>query len=236
MSMANRIFCLIFSAATFWPLGTAGGFDADYYHRHYGLTDPYQKRVDNRGNGDEPLYGVRNFREVLKGVLFRGGANNSHNRDGVRGNRNPLPKNGLANLCAAGFQTAIYLYPTNYSEASPQIFCDSLRGKNTLHYLQMSYDSKSRQVLEMIRAAIFDSALGPIYVHCWNGWHASGFISALALRQFCGVSGDDAVSYWIKNTDGDGDYPGHKKAIQNFTPFKDLMIDAQTQQRICPQL
>ena len=38
-------------------------------------------------------------------------------------------------------------------------------------------------------------------MHCWNGWHASGYISALSLRQFCGVSGSDAVAYWIRNTD-----------------------------------
>ena len=47
--------------------------------------------------------------KLLKGVLFRGGANNSYNRNGVRGNKNPLPQNGLANICVAGFQTAIYL-------------------------------------------------------------------------------------------------------------------------------
>jgi hypothetical protein len=238
MSMANRTFVLVFLAAAISPfhVAAAAGFDADYYHQHYGLTDPYQKRVDGRGNGYEPLYGVRNFREVLKGVLFRGGANNSHNRDGARDNRNPLPKNGLTDLCGAGFQTAIYLYSTNYSKAEAQTFCDSPRGKNTLQYLQMSFGSKSRQILEMIRAAIFNPDLGPIYVHCWNGWHASGLISALALRQFCGVSGDNAMRYWITTTDGNSNYPNHKMTIQNFTPYKDLMIDTEVQQRICPQL
>jgi hypothetical protein len=44
------------------------------------------------------------------------------------------------------------------------------------------------------------------------------------------------VSYWIRNTDGDANYPEHKKGIRNFDPYKDLMIDPQTQQRICPQL
>ena len=234
--MANRIFSLIFLASTMSPSAMAAGFDADYYHQRYGLSDPYQKRVDDHGNGYEALYGVRNFREVLNGVLFRGGANNSYNRDGLRRNKNPLPKNGLADLCAGGFQTAIYLYSTNYSKAASQTSCASLRGNNTLHYLQMGYGSKSRQILEMIHAAILNPALGPIYVHCWNGWHASGFISALALRQFCGVSGNDAVSYWIRNTDGDANYPEHKKGIRNFDPYKDLMIDPQTQQRICPQL
>jgi hypothetical protein len=238
MNMANRIFFLVLLAATISPfhMAAAAEFDAAYYHRQYGLNDPYQKRVDDRGNGYEQLYGVRNFREVLNGVLFRGGANNSRNRDGARDNRNPLPNNGLADLCAAGFQTAIYLYGTNYSKATPQTTCDSPRGKNTLNYLQMSFAAKPRQILETVRAAILNSDQGPIYVHCWNGWHASGLISALALRQFCGVSGEAAVRYWIRSTDGDSNYPDHKKRIQNFVPYTDLMIDAETQQRICPQL
>jgi len=236
MSVVKRIFCLSFLIVTISLSNAAAGFDADYYHEHYGLNDPYQKRVDDHGNGYESLYGVRNFREVLNGVLFRGGANNKYNRDGIQSNKNPLPKNGLTGLCVAGFQTAIYLYSTNYSQAAPQIFCDSPRGKNTLRYLQMGFDSKSRQILEIIHAAILNAALAPIYVHCWNGWHASGVISALALRQFCGISGDDAVSYWIKNTDGDSNYPDHKRRIRNFTPYKDLMIDAQIQKRICPLL
>jgi hypothetical protein len=236
--LADRRFVLVFLAAMIAPfhMAAAAGFDANYYHQQYGLSDPYQKRVDGRGNGYEPLYGVRNFREVLNGVLFRGGANNSHNRDGARDNRNPLPNNGLAGLCSAGFQTAIYLYGTNYSKAAPQISCESPRGKNTLQYLQLSFASKPRQILEMIRAAILNPDSGPIYVHCWNGWHASGLVSALALRQFCGVSGEDAVRYWIRTTDGDSNYPGHKQRIQSFVPYQDLIVDAETQQRICPQL
>lgn len=236
--MANRTFVLAFLAATISPfhMAVAADFDAAYYHQQYGLTDPYQKRVDGRGDGYEPLYGVRNFREVLNGVLYRGGANNSHNRDGARDNRNPLPNNGLAGLCSAGFQTAIYLYGTNYAKATPQTSCESPRGKNTLQYLQLSFASKQRQILEMIRAAISNPDSGPIYVHCWNGWHASGLVSALALRQFCGVGGDDAVRYWIRTTDGDSNYPGHKQRIQNFVPYPDLAIDEQTQQRICPKL
>jgi hypothetical protein len=52
-----------------------------------------------------------------------------------------------------------------------------------MHYPQIRI-SKARVLLETIFAAIKDSEMGPIYMHCWNGWHASGYISALSLRQF----------------------------------------------------
>jgi Transposase domain (DUF772) len=63
-------------------------------------------------------------------------------------------------------------------------------------------------------------------------------ISALSLRQFCGVSGSDAVAYWIRNTDNnDGpEYDDHKRKIAAFVPYADLTIDTTTQRKICPQL
>ena len=64
------VFCLIGLLSS---QGMAEGFDSGFYHARYKLTDPYAKAVDNHGDGFEDLYGVRNFREVLKGVLFRGG-------------------------------------------------------------------------------------------------------------------------------------------------------------------
>ena len=62
--------------------------------------------MDNRGRGFEPLYGTRNFRVVLRSVVFRGGANNQLHRTAPRDNRNPLPADGLKTLCAEGFGTA----------------------------------------------------------------------------------------------------------------------------------
>ena len=88
--MTNRILSLFLLALIISPSALAAGFDADYYHQRYGLSDPYQKRVDDHGNGYEALYGVRNFREVLNGVLFRGGANNSYNRDGRAEQQEPF--------------------------------------------------------------------------------------------------------------------------------------------------
>src|SRR4051812_44782708 len=54
------------------------------------VKDLNTKWVNNIGNGDDSLYGVRNFRVVLYGVYYRGGANNYYHRDHPRSNMNPL--------------------------------------------------------------------------------------------------------------------------------------------------
>jgi len=213
-------------------------YDADFYHTRYNLTDPYSKLVDQFGNGYEPLYGVRNMREVLKGVLYRGGTNNAYNKHGKRNNSNPLPNEGLDHLCAEGFKTSIYLYTTNYASAPHQVNCSSLRGSNRLEYLQIDPKTKPYEILKLLHTAIFHSEYGPIYVHCWNGWHASGLISALALRQFCDVSASDAIAYWDRNADKNAGvaYQPIKNLILQFKPFADLTISKSLQNKICPSL
>ncbi|NJL26146.1 MAG: hypothetical protein HC902_13940 [Calothrix sp. SM1_5_4] len=208
-----------------------------FYDSRYGLRNLDEKRVNDRGNGFDGLYGVRNFRQVLRGVFYRGGANNLYHREKRRDNRNPLPDDGLYNLCSEGFKNAIYLYATGFKKAPPVVNCESsVQGRNRLVYEQLSFASKTRAILERVHAAIVNPEQGPVYAHCWNGWHASGFAAAVSLRQFCGMDGDSAVAYWIRNTDGnDGrSYDGHKRRIREFIPYSDLQIDPATRSRICP--
>ncbi|MBC7458281.1 MAG: hypothetical protein H7235_08395, partial [Bdellovibrionaceae bacterium] len=109
------------------------------YRERYKVLDPFTKVVDNHGNGNMDLYGTRNFRAVLHGVYYRGGANNVYNKDGVRDNSNPLPNNGLDNLCKEGFSNAIYFYSTNYNSAPHQVSCrDRQDLNNTLQYKQIN--------------------------------------------------------------------------------------------------
>lgn len=227
---------LLLASIVFSPFAFAA-YDSVFYDTRYALPDVNTKKVDNRGDGFEELYGVRNFREVLKGVLYRGGGNNLYHRDPAmrRDNKNPLPMDGVTNLCEEGFHNVIYLYSTNFDKVPPTMDCNSIRGQNRLIYEQFSM-GKAREILERVHAGILNPAKAPIYAHCWNGWHASGFVGALSLRQFCGMSGADAVAYWIKNTDGtdDGSYAEHKRKIRDFTPYNDLKIDAATQARVCP--
>ena len=72
------------------------------------------KVTDNWGNQFEDLYGTRNMRPVLHGVAYRGGANNYYHKRNKRKNQNPLPSDGLLNLCQEGFSGAVYLYQQNH--------------------------------------------------------------------------------------------------------------------------
>ena len=77
--------------------------------------------------------------------------------------------------------------------------------------------------------------LGPVYLHCWNGWHQSGYVSAMILMQFCGYTNQQARTYWEQNTDGAyKKFDNVKNMIANFTPFKDYKIDKETQAMLCP--
>jgi hypothetical protein len=221
--------------------GSALEDSIEYYSLHYGLKNVFDKLVDNHGNGYEPLYGVRNFRMVLNGVAYRGGANNAYNRNGIRNNSNPLPNEGLQNLCEEGFSEAVYLYPTRYSTAPKSISCRTRQGgDNTLTYLQespLSSESATKRILQLLHRHLTDpQAAKPVYMHCWNGWHASGFISAVSLRQFCGISAEDAVDYWNKNTDGankGSSYDKIRARIRAFKPYADLTVSDAVKARIC---
>ena len=214
--------------------------DIQFYKDHYKLTDVYTKKVNNIGDGDEDLYGVRNFRVILHGIAYRGGANNYYHKTNKRDNRNPLPNDGLQNLCEEGFSKAVYLYSTNFSTAPKQTNCRDLFSKNNqLNYVQWSpYNAADvKKVFTEIKSVLDDARKGPIYLHCWNGWHASGLISSLVLRQFCGISGEKAVQYWDKNTDGnnkDSAYEKIRQSIRDFKPMEEFKVSPEVQKVICP--
>jgi hypothetical protein len=208
------------------------------YKVRYKVLDPFTKVTDNRGNGFENLYGTRNFRVVLHGVYYRGGANNVYNREGVRDNSNPLPANGLDNLCREGFSTAIYFYPTNYSSAPKQVNCrDRKDENNTLNYKQISSLNVNNHeaIISLIYSRIKGQLKAPIYGHCWNGWHASGLAAAIALKQFCNYSNAKAVEYWKKNTDGNtAGYESVIKKLEAFKPIEKYKVSADESAKICP--
>lgn len=130
----------------------------------------------------EPKNGLRDFREVLNGVLFRGGAANGHN---------PLTDTQLNALCNQNIRTAFYLYGTS-SQERKQVHCEN----NTLSYQDRFWEK--RNDLKYIHDSILESIRNhqkPVLVHCWHGVHVTGYLSTTALMQFCELPLKQAIEY-----------------------------------------
>jgi outer membrane protein OmpA-like peptidoglycan-associated protein len=214
----------------------------DFYKARYQEKDLMYKVTDNRGDGFDSLYGTRNLRPILHGVAYRGGANNYYHKESKRHNHNPLPMDGIRNLCQEGFSASFYLYREGFDKAPPADTCGCVSGGwNSMQYYQFDYFDEKHiyEMLKMIHNAAIHDTVGPIYLHCWNGWHASGLLSALALRQFCGFDKWQAINYWDLGTDGANNSPRYQRIremIKNFEPYPDLIITDELGNRICPPM
>lgn len=214
----------------------------DYYKQRYAETDLMYKITDNRGDGFDSLYGTRNMRPILHGVAYRGGANNYYHKTDKRNNHNPIPLDGMHGLCQEGFSRGVYLYRENFENSPVGDTCNCIDSTlNKMVYEQRDYFD-STHVYDMLKST-YDAAtqpeVGPVYLHCWNGWHASGFIAAVILKQFCGYSDWDAVNYWDLGTDGANTSPRYqtqRERIKKFEPYPELMISDSLQDCLCPPL
>jgi LysM repeat protein len=204
----------------------------------FGLDSVQTKLVDNKGVGPDNLFGVRNMRVVLNNVLYRGGSNNFHRKElePKTYNSHPLPYWGIDNLRKSGFGGAIYLYSKYFTQDYPEDKIDSLAA---LGFNYQCLPDLNEQVVKSIftdiNKRIYSKESAPIYIHCWNGWHQSGMLSAFTLIQFCGISNQQALKYWEQNTDGNSKgFPAVKSKILEFKPYKEFQTDSITRARICP--
>lgn len=216
--------------------------DYTFYKERYLEKSLLYKITDNWGNGDLSLYGTRNMRSVIHGVAYRGGANNYFHKTNKRRNHNPLPVDGIKNLCYEGFSAAVYLYRTNFDLENSLDTCSCVHGaSNQIKYYQLDYfDSLHVQkIIELVYASGTNPNIGPVYLHCWNGWHASGFIAAILLKQFCGYSSDEAVDYWDLGTDGankGAHYEKIRDQIRAFQPSEKYKLVDTAGNYICPTM
>jgi LysM repeat protein len=203
----------------------------------FGLDSAHRRLVDNRGAGYPPLDGVRNFRVVLNNTVYRGGGDNRFLRDQEKNAMmNPLPYHGIDNLRKSGFSEAIYLYPSKFDQKYPNEKVDSLAS------LGFAYSSQPNLTEEMVRnyfGHIMERILypekGPIYIHCWNGWHQAGLLSAYTLMQFCGLTNGQALEYWeVCASPHNKGYSRLKTKISTWEPYPEFMITEDQQKRICP--
>ena len=207
----------------------------NFYKNKFQVKCVDEKITDNKGNGYEELYGTRNFRVILHGIAYRGGGNNYYHRSNKRDNKNPLPLDGLENLLNNGFSKSIYLYTENF-ESAPS-FLTNKDKNDTLHYYQIGGDNRSEldSIIMFTHNSIINSDVGPIYLHCWNGWHQSGFVSAVLLKQFCGFSTTKSLHYWEDCADNwTRGYDRIKDAIRNFIPIEKYKISKKLKDEICP--
>tara|TARA_B100000683_G_scaffold243322_1_gene252661 strand:- start:5575 stop:7065 length:1491 start_codon:yes stop_codon:yes gene_type:complete len=205
------------------------------YKEMYKVECVEEKITDNRGNGFEELYGTRNFRVILHGVAYRGGGNNYYHRSNKRSNKNPLPMDGLNNLLENGFSTSVYLYNVNFQTAPS--FLTNQQNKDTLKYFQLGGNNSSEldSILMFTYNSIVNKEIGPVYLHCWNGWHQSGFVSAVLLKQFCGFSTETALHYWEDCADNwTRGYDRIRNAIRDFEPLEKYSISKEISEAICP--
>ena len=216
--------------------------DPNFYKRRYVETDLMYKITDNKGNGFDSLYGTRNMRPILHGVAYRGGANNYYHKTDKRNNHNPIPLDGMHGLCQEGFSKGIYLYRENFEESPLGDTCNCIDSTlNRLEYEQRDYYD-SLHVYDMLKSTYEAATLpevGPVYLHCWNGWHASGFIAAVILKQFCDYSDWDAVNYWDLGTDGANTSPRYqtqRERIKKFEPYPEFAISDSLKGCLCPPL
>ena len=174
--------------------------------------DQYQKITDSRGRGPSEVAGIINLREVIPGVLYRSGKS-------ITNKFGPLSDESLTKLCKQDFSTAFYDYNRGQDHNVPcgtnQV---SLKIRPSLAGDKYVYDQ-----LSTIYNAI-KHGLGHVITSCDAGHHASGYISAVALIQFCGYTNQQALAYWIKNTDGDSNYPKVKAKVLAFKPYTDLIL------------
>jgi len=207
------------------------------YKKLYPLDDVYKKQTDNKGNGFDGLYGTRNFRAVLHGIYYRGGANNKFNKYTKRDNQNPLPQEGLENLCKQGFSEAMYFYKDSYDDSEKIITCGKDQKLDYLHLASLKSGNEKALLLQ-VHKHIKGEISGPMYGHCWNGWHASGYAAVINLIQYCGWNNEKALSYWRKNTDGNDtkEYNHVIEKIKKFNKLKDedLVITESEAKLICP--
>ena len=216
--------------------------DGAFYYERFAAETLMDNITDNYGNGCDELYGTRNLRPVLHGAAYRGGANNYYHKENKRSNHNPVPNDGLENLCEEGFSTIVYLYRKGFDTAPRITTCDCVGGNtNYMVYEQFDYYDTAHvyEVLRLIYESAIDENVGPVYLHCWNGWHASGFLGAVALRQFCGYSPQEAVNYWDLGTDGNNHSPRYqvsRDAIRDFIPDSSLIISDSLGNLLCPEM
>ncbi len=172
---------------------------------------------------------------VLKGALYRSGS---------------PTEAGLALLCREGWKRVYSIYGSRTTAHGPrnqammargkdERVCDGSDGRQRVLEWRSGTASRNHSIpliLRDVRESIRDPSQGPVLAHCWNGLHYAGMVSAMALRQFCGATAEEAVDYWRANANRGARYPRILEHIRAFRPEASLQLSAAERARVCPTL
>lgn len=159
-------------------------------------------------------------------MLYRGGGNNLNLKDSIPKYyvQNPLPYYAIDNLYSAGFNKIYYLYSKNFNQRYDSFKIDSLKS------IGLEYDCRpviSDTFLMEFYADLLKRVNNKtanekekVYIHCWNGWHQSGMLSALSLMQFCDFNAIQALKYWELCTENN--YKGYNNVRTRIKEYKPL--------------
>ncbi|HNN95038.1 MAG TPA: hypothetical protein PKI03_22330 [Pseudomonadota bacterium] len=208
-----------------------------------GQADPHRSRETTATTAAAPSPGpsrapsedqLPRLRPVLRGVLYRSGTPSEE---------------ALTYLCESGWKRVYSLYGEFTTHMGPknvnmlrhgrdQRECVSSEGPRQIEW-RPAPSSRMRNlptIFQDVIDSIRNPDRGPVLVHCWNGLHYAGMVSALALRQFCGLSPQQAEAYWRANANRGANYPLIIANLYSFKPLPNLTLTQEEQQSFCPNL
>ena len=174
----------------------------------------------NRGREMRP-------KTVLKGVFYFGGSD-------VKSEA--LSENLQQFLCQNGFSVAYSVYKS----VNKTVNCSG----NQYSYRTVSEapasgrGDKIYQLMGHLHEIITkNGTLGPVYVHCHYGVHASNTIAQMVLKQFCDIGDSQAQTNWNKINYANS-LPADRVRLQfskiaNFQPYAEFQITPAQRQAIC---
>ncbi len=188
-------------------------------------------RAASRDASREP--DLPRLRQVIRGALYRSGS---------------PTEGGLQRVCRAGWKRVYSIYgPRTTSNGlrnqamietgRDERRCDGPDGEPRVLEWRSGTASRNHSIpliLRDVRDSIREPSQGPVLIHCWNGLHYAGMISAMALRQFCGFSADEAEAYWRANANFSTRYPRIIQHIRAFRPDAGLALTPAERRHVCP--
>ena len=164
---------------------------------------------------------LKNVQHILGGLITRAGVKN----------QKPLNAQELNQLCEAGYTNAYFFYS---GAGDQRISCS---GGKSIHYRSLNQNAAKDLVIANVAQGLTTGE--KTFIHCNNGAHATGYVAAVALRQFCGLSGEQAVNYWNSSLGGYPLQEPNRSAVHNrirsFSPSADMQLNnAQRAALGCP--